>query len=48
LPSADWLIIERETSKRRRWMIHLPEISSTKEFKAYEGTKNKLGGFDIM
>jgi hypothetical protein len=29
-------------------MIHLTELSSTTEFKAYEGTMEKLGGFDIM
>jgi hypothetical protein len=27
-------------------MPHCTDISSTPEFKAYEGTKEKLGGFD--
>jgi hypothetical protein len=27
-------------------MAYFTDISSTPEFKAYEGTKEKLGGFD--
>jgi hypothetical protein len=29
-------------------MAYLTDISSMPEFKAYEGTKEKLGGFDNM
>jgi hypothetical protein len=29
-------------------MTYVTDISSTPEFKAYEGTKEKLGGFDKM
>jgi hypothetical protein len=29
-------------------MTYFTDISSTPEFKAYEGTREKLGGFDKM
>jgi hypothetical protein len=46
LRSTKWLLLDRDNYKRRWRMTYFIDISSMLEFKAYEGTKEKLGGFD--
>jgi hypothetical protein len=48
LKSRDWIILDQDKYRRRWRMTYFTEISSTPEFKAYEGTNEKLGGFDKM
>jgi hypothetical protein len=42
LTSAYWLIIDRDNYKMRGRITYFTDISSTTEFKAYEGRKEKL------
>jgi hypothetical protein len=42
LTSVNWLILDRDNYKRRWRMTHFTDISSTPEFKAYEGTQKHL------
>jgi hypothetical protein len=48
LTSDEWILLGRDNYNRRGRMTYLTDISSTPEFRAYEGTKEKLGGFDKM
>jgi hypothetical protein len=48
LTSAECLILYRENYKRRCRITYFTDITSMPEFKAYEGTNEKLGGFDNM
>jgi hypothetical protein len=48
LTSAEWILLGRDNYKRIGRMTYFTDVSSTPEFKTYEGTKKKVGGFDKM